>query len=134
MRHIPHWPCRGAICSVLERSIERTCGISSIVLCCSAICADASPFPSPKHPQLEVAAWANTVLNAVAKIGIDLNVAANFEPLLKAAGFGDWKVQKRIWPTGPWSDSQKEWTLGIWSGQDLEDTLGAVRLAVLTRI
>jgi hypothetical protein len=79
-------------------------------------------------------AWANTVLNAAAKVGIDLTAAANFGPLLEAAGFSDWKAQKRIWPIGPWSDSQKEKTLGIWARQDLEDALGAVSLAFLTRI
>ena len=78
--------------------------------------------------------WADAVTDAAAKAGIDVAAAAHFGPLLEAAGFNDWKVEKPIWPVGLWPQSQKEQKMGSWAQQDFEDALGAVSLAFLTRI
>ena len=86
------------------------------------------------HRNPAITSWARAVTDAAAKVGINLSAAANFGPLLEAAGFQDWKVEKPVWPIGPWSEDPKAKKMGLWALRNGEQALEAVSLAFLTRI
>ena len=90
--------------------------------------------PSTVRLNPATVSWTKAIRDAAAKIGIDLLAAAHFGPHLEAAGFDNWRLEKRIWPVGTWPQSPKEKQLGIWAQRNCEDALGAVSLAFLTRI
>ncbi|KAF2490796.1 S-adenosyl-L-methionine-dependent methyltransferase [Lophium mytilinum] len=95
--------------------------------CC---CSDPS-INSTNSPLMQ---WAELLVSAGAKIGIDMLLPGHLGETLKAAGFTEIHSKHYKWPVGPWAKGDKNKLLGRFAKEDLMDWLPSSALGMFTRV
>lgn len=65
--------------------------------------------------------WSEYLREGVAKMGYDLAATANFESMLKEAGFEDVTVKYQDWPVGTWAKGENNKRLGTMTAENFKD-------------
>ncbi|KAG0652168.1 putative methyltransferase [Hyphodiscus hymeniophilus] len=78
--------------------------------------------------------WSEFMIEASTKAGKPINFSAQFEQLMKDAGFVNVKAKALKWPSNGWPKNKKEKTLGLWQGENLAYGIEGFSLALFTRI
>ena len=78
--------------------------------------------------------WSEFMLEASTKAGKPIDLSAQFEQLMKEAGFVNINAKTLKWPSNSWPRNNPEKTLGMWQGENLANGVEGFTLALFTRI
>lgn len=76
----------------------------------------------------------NLIVEAAAKIGIDVSAASRYKAIFEEVGFVDVEVKMIEIPIGTWAQSKYHKKIGALFHQDMDSGAEAIGMAMLTRV
>lgn len=101
---------------------------------CEGFKPDGTPLEDlPTEEMPDVGRWFSLMAAAAEAFGRPLRMARDMEEYLKAAGFVDIRVEKKIWPLSPWPKDKSLKEIGRWALLGCEETVYPYALGWLPR-